>query len=353
VFVREGGFAGQMVGMWEKREVISGLGTFKMLGRAFPILGLILLTQLRSLGKWKNTNIMSVCILVGVLFISQLLISGLRGSRSETMWAVIWGAGIIHFFWRKFTIKFIILGASLMMVFLFVYGIYKTMGREFFVRFQTGQTISELSQESGRTWKGALVGDLSRADVQAYIAYVLIDKPYNYHYKLGATYVGDVLAYIPRWIWFNKWNSGATSKAVAGADVLLGQSGDSEIAWGTSRVFGLAGEAMLNFGVLGVPVAFLIWGTMVGFVRRAMYNWPPGDLRFYLLPMVVNFLFIIVVGDSDNLIYFLLMKSMFPTLVVFMISRRLYINAVEYLQGQGLSYNTEDENLQSADIASQ
>jgi hypothetical protein len=70
-----------------------------------------------------------------------------------------------------------------------------------------------------------------------------------------------------------------------------------------SNVYGLAGEAMLNFGMYGVPVAFLIWTLIVGRGRKWILCLEPGDVRRLLSPLLALLCFLILNSDSDNIFY--------------------------------------------------
>jgi energy-converting hydrogenase Eha subunit G len=100
--------------------------------------------------------------------------------------------------------------------------------------------------------------------------------------------------------------------------------------WVTSKVFGIAGEALLNFGVYAMPFTYIIVGMVVGLVRRLVYGLDEDDMRRLLLPYLVNFCFMLIVSDFDNMI-FNTFKSMFvPFVLIFLGSiHQTFITSVE------------------------
>jgi hypothetical protein len=51
-----------------------------------------------------------------------------------------------------------------------------------------------------------------------------------------------------------------------------------------------------------------------------MYSWREGDSRFFILPMLLILLVAMVISDSDNIMYYLLMTFMLPMVIVRFIS---------------------------------
>ncbi|MHC5074073.1 MAG: hypothetical protein ACYTFE_04525, partial [Planctomycetota bacterium] len=307
------------IGALLRREVtiVSGLGFFKIFGRSIPIFAVLLITILRSQVSIRRSTLITIFIVMIFLTAIRFLVGGLRGSRSETVWGIFMIASIVHFFWRKLTVKMVLSGLLAILVFMYFYGFYKSLGMEAVTRIREGQKAAELEAMTGRTLKGMLIGDLSRTQVQAYMAWVLVEKPHPYHYKWGETYWGHFLGKVPRWIWKNRYNMSMTLKAAAGYEL---QWGIRTRELGSSRVYGLAGEGMLNFGLLCVPFLYALWGIGVGLCRRAMYSWREGDSRFFILPMLLILLVAMVISDSDNIMYYLLMTFMLPMVIVRFIS---------------------------------
>jgi hypothetical protein len=71
----------------------------------------------------------------------------------------------------------------------------------------------------------------------------------------------------------------------------------------STRVFGLTGEAMLNFGLAGVPVAWILYGFLMGWVRRKMVSLPEMDSRLAFLPCLIGPIMGLPTGDLENFLF--------------------------------------------------
>jgi hypothetical protein len=316
----------------EREAARGGMGVFRMLRNSLPILLLILMTMLRIKGgiTWRRSNIVVVALLMiplgGFAFIS----SGLFGARSTTVWALLSLVGIIHYYWRPLSRKAVIIGLILLIMFMYFYSFYKKIGVDAWRIYQR-EGIKGLSAETGQTLRGIFVGDLSRADIQAYMVYVLTEKPYDYSYRWGKTFIGDFAVQFPRWIWLNEYNiSGDSGKMKAGTDMMMAPGTyNPRDPWAKARwVYGLAGQAMLNFGIFAVPLGFIVWGTALGWYRRQFRSWIKGDTRFILVPIVTNIFFLILTSDFDNIINFSIFRFFIPFSAVWLISYRFYTDPV-------------------------
>ena len=134
----------------------------------------------------------------------------------------------------------------------------------------------------------------------------------------------EQLILIPGAILPNKPNN----KSQEGTEVMSGKGSYNPKEpgrWVSSKVYGLAGETMLNFGSLPVPFTFIILGIIVWRVKRYIVTGNSSDIRLLLLPMMVNFCFMVFISDVDNDIFFLF-KNGFPGLVLGISSKRKVID---------------------------
>ncbi|MHC4790744.1 MAG: hypothetical protein ACYS8Y_04800 [Planctomycetota bacterium] len=313
-----GGWAGIMAGREFGMEIgRRGIGPFMILGHSLPPLLLIALTVFHTrTSPPKKVTLFTVFLLLLAFLVVQFYVAGFIGSRSVIMWGLFWAVGIIHFFWHRLSIKWVLIGMIPFLLFMHIYGFYKSLGRQAFGLFTGEMSMETLKAESGRTFRSMLLGALSRADIQPAITYTLVAKTRDYDYRYGKTYLFSSIAYVPYWMLPPKpyiW-----SKEAAGTEVQRGKGSYDRYLPGkrSTRVYGLAGEAMLNFGPIAIPFAFAVWGYLVGCFRRKLLSRHSTDAFFLLVPIFINLAFIILVGDSDNLAYFLIDKIMIPFLVV-------------------------------------
>lgn len=309
----------------ERWEIRGGTGIYRLLGYALPVLMLMFLTIIRNKMTPRKSNIIITYLILFLLISLSFVTGGLAGSRSSTVWALFWLVGIIHFYWRRITVKQAVLGFIVLCFFMYIYGFYKKLGLKG-LAIMKSEGFAAASYESGVTVRGIMLGDLSRADVHAYMAYVLTDKPYPYKYRWGATIWGDVLVQFPVWIYSNFYNlSGSSGKMIAGTDIMMGPGFfDPYDPYRKSRyVYGLIGQVMLNFGVFFIPFAYIILGYCVGRSRRAFLNWQADDMRFFLTPVITNLLFQLLISDLNNLLNFTIFRIAYPLLAVWLISYKL------------------------------
>ena len=121
-----------------------------MLSESFPILGMVYFAVYAGRLKTARTWLVISLVLLG-FFVVQMLFGGLRGSRSNTIWALFWAAGIIHFWIRPLNRRFVFVGICFLVVFMYVYGFYKDLGGDTLTAFEAGEIPAEVSIKTRRT----------------------------------------------------------------------------------------------------------------------------------------------------------------------------------------------------------
>ena len=320
LWYRFGGIVGQLENY--KSGDFSGVrGRFKyqLLASAFPILLLFLLTALRARGDRNRGRYSMAFFILGLTFVLYFITDGLRGSRSAIIWTLFWATGIIHYFWRRLSARVLLAGLVPLFVFMYTYGLYKSYGSRVIDVYEQSRSLTEMSERSGRTSKRLLVRDLSRTDVQAFMIYRLLSDHSEYQLELGATYAETLpRMLLPSWIW--RGRPKLPRKALAGARLHYGAYAPPAEA--LSKVYGLLGESMLNFHLLGVPIAFALFGMAMGLYRRARSTWAEGDARLFMAPFFAIWFLAAMVGDFDNLLLFTMTKGLFPAFVLLLLVRR-------------------------------
>ena len=116
-----------------------------------------------------------------------------------------------------------------------------------------------------------------------------------------------------------------TTKIERGTEALFGAGSYVPGRWDepdrleASNVYGLAGEAMLNFGVVAVPFSFIALGAIIGLGRRWMYSWESNDARRLILPfLIITLGFSVLVSDLDNVVFNFIKAGSLPILLVTM-----------------------------------
>lgn len=302
-------------------EAGRGMGPLFMISESFPMLAMIgFVVYAQRHKKWQSWTALSIAMLIFLVLL--LFFGGLKGSRSTTIWALFWAIGMIHLWVRPITKQVIALGLVFLVSFMYIYGFYKSGGLEGIKSaLESSQSRVELAERSGRTWDVLLLQDLGRSDIQAYIIYRLMQPENDYDYGWGRTYYAALSIMIPSALWSDK----PLPKLKEGTEIIYGPDSYVPGVWSSSKVYGLAGEAMLNFGPIAAPIAFVILGILVGRVRYSLLTLDTSDIRILLIPFLVNFCFVVLTSDLDNDIFFLFSKGFSPFLLILFISQSYHV----------------------------
>ncbi len=325
-FMQSGGISGMIARTATIRETgkvsyeNGGLGLFAIAGQALPMLVLIFLTLKRQKTDTKQASLFQVIVLLSALVVAQFFFGGLENSRSATVNFLLWFAGIVHHFWRPFTKRNVLVGLVIISVFLYLYGFYKNLGTDAFQQLADGASFGQLEAQSGRSVESLFLGDLSRTNIQSYEIYRLQNTP-DYRYRWGSTYISALLRPIPSWLWPSRPID--PEKVVAGTELIIGPYKPGDRFWNAAYVYGMAGEAMLNYGVFFAPLPFAIWGFSMGYYRRALLSWREADMRHFLAPYLMLTFFGLPGGDLDNLVTGFVGKCSFVLLFLLLISRHI------------------------------
>jgi hypothetical protein len=318
LFKQYGGIGGYVKAYEEEgAKAFEGKGWFFAISECFPILAMIgYATLARNKPVLRAWGALALAMVI--FFLLQFLFAGLRGSRSSTIFAMFWALGIIHFWVRPLPRRVTYVGIAFLLVFMYVYRFYKHGGVEGLQALQSTEVRSTLERYTGSTMIFTLLVDLGRSDIQAYMLYKIYRPQSDYQMAWGRTYFGAVASLVPRAIWPNR----PPTKMMEGTQILTGRHSYHSPKTASVRVYGLAGETMLNFGAMAVPFMFVLVGLAVGHTRRAMMTLRPDDSRLLLYPFLCYFCFIIITADSDNLLFFLMKNGLLPLLIISLSSRR-------------------------------
>jgi hypothetical protein len=321
-----GGISGIIAWHTYNLERPVGAGTFRTLGAAFLVILLIYLSWKRVKAGGKSASLFVALTIVIVFTGIQFILSGLHGSRGAVLFMAFWIAGIVHYFWRPFKVRQLLLGLPFLLGFMYVYNFYDVLGSEAINMLLQGKPLRELEQATGRDNRVLYIEDLSRTSTHSYQIYRLSMSD-EYELRWGRTYVDSFAHYIPTWIWSDKPID--PEKRIAGTDLLFGpgvyEPGNRERK-NSLRVYGLLGEALLNFGVLLAPLPFAIWGFLMGIYRRSLLTWSPTDARLFLAPYLTLAFIFCVFFDLDDFVAVLLFRASPVIVVLYLASLRSWRN---------------------------
>ncbi|MFY1698672.1 hypothetical protein [Solwaraspora sp. WMMA2101] len=305
-----GGPAGFLTAMTQDRQALAGLGWLLLLSESFPLL-LFCLVAVRWRGVLRQRTGLVVVLLVGLVVV-QFAVSGLRGSRSSVLWPLVLGLVLIHLVVVPITRKAFFASAAVVVVFVYGYGLYKGAGVEVMDIAKGIRTVEEVSETTGRGLPMVLLGDFGRADIQA----LLLDRERTdaAGWSLGSTYLAAPLSLVPGTL----GDADLRDKSQVGTNALYGP-GVYESGLRSERVFGITGEATLNFGPAGALASFAVLGLFLRFARR-YHRWArrSSQLTPKLLCVPLGAVTVILVtADLDNILAFYVGEVLPLTVVVF------------------------------------
>jgi hypothetical protein len=326
IYASYGGIAGYIAAFTASETAFVGDGPLFMVSESFPmvaLLGYAAVVARRNEGRPKWSSIFMVLLTFLAL---RLLFGGLRGSRVHTIWGLFWAVGVVHLWIRPVPKKLLIVGAAFVLVFMYAYGFYKNYGLEGLESVSDPARRAQLQERSGRTFDAVILGDLGRSDVHAYLLYRLTSpiSGSDYEYARGRTYIGAAVLPIPQSIWPDR----PPTKVKEGTEALFGRSVYESTSFRASNVYGITGEAMLNFGPLAVPLAFVPLGLLVGWARRRIAVWRASDdSRLLLAPYLVLLCIVALILDSENVVYFVIAWGAVPGLALWLGSAKRAIDS--------------------------
>ncbi len=294
-FSRLNGIPGMVKSFEENLQAYTGKGWLLVFAWPLAVLCFIILIYTWTEREHHTRRPASIgVVLVCTFGITQFILMGWYGSRSATIWAMFWMAGITHYRIDRLSRKMVAIGIIFLIAFMYFYGFYKEQGRTAFGVLDDPNTWLQ-PKGYQRDIKLLLLNDLARADVNAYMLYNMTKFPKDYNFRWGLTYAGAFTFLVPRNLWPNRPNY----KIDAGTEATFGKSSTYE----STRVYGITGEALLNFGPWGVVPLYALYGACLGWYRRKMISWEISDARMFLAPLVTILFATAYVADSDNVLF--------------------------------------------------
>jgi hypothetical protein len=295
------------------------MGWIFMISESFP---LFLMIGYAAHTRWsgKQRTWLAIGVVIVLFILIKIFFGGLRGSRANYVWPLFWLAGIIHLWVREIPRKCVLVAVALLVVFMYSYGFYKSSGADFVSAVRDGRGETQTLAAGGRTLHATLLGDLGRADVQAFLLYRLTSPASgsDFSYGWGRTYLGTAVILIPQRFWPDR----PPSKVKEGTEALFGRLTWSATGYRAINAYGLAGEKMLNFGPVAVPIAYFLLGIVVGIIRRWAAGLDRRDSRVVLIPFLVSLCLYLIVWDSDVVLYYVVTTGLLPWVFIAITSRK-------------------------------
>lgn len=309
-----GGPAGWLSSQFNYREDLASSGALLSLSEPFPSLFMIsALAKLRTSKLSRRELGAAVAILFALVVVATFVTSGMRGSRANLVWPVLSMLVFVHLGFFGLKKRWLASIALVVAVFAGVYDVYKKTGTDGISDLSAG-SFSNSREYSDLDFGPTtlLLGDFSRTGIQA----ILLDRSLenDFSWGWGKTYLGGALQFVPG-------VDAATiipTKSVVATDALYGEGAAVVRDSLTTRIYGVQGEAMLNFGPVGfiavmLPFALLLKISDDRFrFAQASNQIGPIIIASYLTPALM----LMFVSDLDNMIRYVTSKAMLPILTV-------------------------------------
>ncbi|WP_196485451.1 hypothetical protein [Burkholderia cepacia] len=295
IYVKLGGYA-RIAELYDTRveqtgtdnDPFRGLGVVQALANTSPLWVFVCLTMRRRRSTWLTAV---AFIQLGVL---GWLSSGIAGSRQGIVFVLVFALFVHHAFVARIgprTIRTAGIGVALVGLLLMPlkFGLGYDDIANLSLRFAE-QRYLELSMGPVSAF---LFRDLSRFDVQA-LAIDTVTQP-GYAYPMGRSFAGAVASIVPSALWSDRPDTFALEKSEIVRDL------ERTALDKTTLLFGMPGEFLVNFGIVGFVIAFALPALLLvvqNNVGTRARKWLP--LRAVMWPL--PFLFFLF--DSNVLVYY-------------------------------------------------
>jgi len=312
IFAKFGGVTGFMEAFSNREGATSsftGMGYLFLVAETFPVfLAIAVLVWKRDFLKRSPWTFLGAMVLA--FFVLKLFCGGLRGSRTITVFGLFWIVGAIHVWIRPVPKKFLAFGVLFIVGFMYLYGFYKDVGISALGIVDDASKIDDLEANSGRTVYAVLLGDLGRTEIQATLLNRIVAGG-DYDYAYGRTYLEAFAFMIPKALWHDR----PEGKVTAGTEALYGRGSYDPMVRRATNIYGLAGEAMLNFPPVFAPLAFIMLACFVSRVRSFLLA-DKNDLRLLLVPVLCYASVLLMGSDLDNLLFASLSIAIAPLILI-------------------------------------
>lgn len=312
--VEAGGPLTWLSAQFDYRNDLTTSGWLITLAEAFP--SLFFMSYVAGLSKSlsRRALLQRVFLAFVVFVIVTFITSGLRGSRANLVWPTLSALAVIHILFFRVKLRLFAVFAILGVIFAGVYDVYKKSGLDGLQVVQE-QGLDAHSADSQYTFglESVLLGDFSRAAIQA----ILLDRWNSAGFKpyLGATYLGDTLLFIPG----TEASMTVPHKSLAATDILYGAGAAKYTDEVATRIYGLQGEALINFGPIGAVLIFIPFAYIVARTERlhgkAVMLQSARHVILYatLVPVIL----LLYLSDFDNVLRNLTSNALLPFIALF------------------------------------
>lgn len=177
---------------------------------------------------------------------------------------------------------------------------------------QNGQ-IEFLESKSNLNFaEEVIIGDLSRFSINTYELYRL-DGNTHYQYRKGETYLWGGLTFIP-----------LGNRIIKAFDIDSRSEAINDLfkTEANSRILGVYGEWLINFGRYTFIIPYLILAYILFGMKKYTLRIPKDDIRQILIPIIFVFIPQLLISDSSNIMFFFIKRILLVWLALYLISNK-------------------------------
>lgn len=307
-----GGVEGFLRTVSRGAAAVDGLGWLLVPADSFPLIGFVLVVVRWRAVLARRRGLLG--LLLAGMVVTQFVVAGLRGSRTSTIWPVLVAVIVVHLLVTPVTRRALAVSALVFGLFLYGYGLYKGSGLGVLDLVRGERSVAEVSDESGRDLPLVLLGDLGRADINARMLERV--RTGAAPPAFGETYAGGLGFLAPSFLVPEK----PRDKVAVGTDMIYGP-GSYDSGKRSARAYGITGEGIMNFGVIGGLLSFAGLAFAVRYVRRfhLRARRAPDLVTVLLAPSLLLLTVNLLLWDFGNLAWFLL-KHVSPLALVVVVA---------------------------------
>ena len=294
-----------------KANAFQGMGWIMCLGESFPILLLIVWSSVFPIRR--PVSLFRLSAILVALFGLILVFGGLRGSRGNTVFAALFALAIVHLRLRRVTWRLLAVCGLALLIFMYAYGFYKVNRYTFLEAVFSPDYRSSIEAKTGRSLDAVLLGDLDRADIQAYLL-MRMTQDDSVAYAYGQTYFDSAVSFVP----YSILPYRPPGKLKFGTEVQFGNGSYSPGRLAATKIYGAVGEFMLNFGPWAGSLAFVFVAAITGYLQSLIRSLTPRDAMHYLVPILSIGCVVAISSDFDNILYLLLRQALMPALLIWL-----------------------------------
>lgn len=259
---------------------------------------------------------LSFYIMLFIIVLASLIVSGTRGSRISILLQISTYLILYGSVFRKIKFKNILIATIIAFVFNNFFSVYKYGGIEAFNEYlSTGYKPEYISNYQDN--RKVILHDLGRSDVQAFIYDRVLEKeytppyfPHSYLYALNNIIPNSLQPSIQLY-----------SKESLGYSAQYYHPLTKELK--STRIYGVNGEAILNFGFAGLGLSFVLFGFIIYSSLHIAQRASSYGITLFL-PLITLTPIYYLFYDFGNILFMLIKTWTIPLLIFFSSSKLMY-----------------------------